>query len=432
MIRTIFLLLFAVCFMAASLAVQAEPVKVLIITGGHDFDRREFFEVFSLIPNITYRQVIQPSANEMFATGEAMQYDVAFLYDMWPKITDAQKEGYLEFLRAGKGVVAAHHSLASYQGWPGFVDMIGGMYVIKPLERHSKTLKASSYKHDVDVPVTIVDKTHPITQGLSDFTIHDETYDDTYLHPDAHVLMTTTEPTNAPHLAWTIDHSPGRVAYLQFGHDKKAFVDKNYRQMISNAITWADQGDSNKGWANLFDGKTLKGWKQINGTAKYSVKDGAIIGWTAPGSPNSFLCTTRNYGDFVLEFEVKVDKRLNSGVQVRSESKADYDNGRVHGYQVEIAENGFSGYVYDEARRRKFLTENTDKEKAVNAFRGGEWNHYRILCDGDSIKTWVNGTPIEDLTDSMTQEGFIGLQVHSFKGDPPAWVQWKNIRIKEL
>ena len=423
---------FCLILCCVALSAQAGPVKVLLITGGHDFDRQEFFEVFSLMPDVVYRHVVQPGANELFATGEAMNYDVVVLYDMWPNITDAQKAGYLEFLRAGKGIVATHHCAASYQDWPGYVDMIGGMYVLQPLKRHGKTLTASAYKHDVKVPVKVADKSHPITKGLSDFTILDETYDDTYIHPDAHVLLTTTEPTNAPHLAWTMDHAPGRAVYIQLGHDKHAFKDDNYRRLMSNAIAWADRGASDNGWVSLFDGKSLDGWKQINGTAKYSVKDGAIIGWTAEGSPNSFLCTARNYGDFALEFEVKVDSRLNSGVQVRSESKSDYQNGRVHGYQVEIAENGFSGYVYDEARRGKFLTENTDKEKAVKAFRGGEWNHYRIVCEGDSIKTWINGTPIEDLNDSMTKEGFIGLQVHSFKGDTPAWVQWKNIRIKEL
>ena len=108
---------------------------------------------------------------------------------------------------------------------------------------------------------------------------------------------------------------------------------------------------SSQGWVSLFDGKTLNGWVQINGRAKYETKDGTIRGTTATGSPNSFLCTKKHYSDFELTFEVKLDSRLNSGVQIRSNSFPEYRNGRVHGYQVEISTNGNAGFIYDEARR---------------------------------------------------------------------------------
>jgi len=190
--------------------------------------------------------------------------------------------------------------------------------------------------------------------------------------------------------------------------------------------------EKDDGWVRLFDGKTLNGWEQINGTAKYEVRDGTILGITAKGSPNSFLCTKKHYGDFELEFEVKLDSRLNSGVQIRSNSLKEYKNGRVHGYQVEIAVGGNSGRIYDEARRGKWLDKDPPKEKASKAFKKDQWNKYRVVCLGNSIKTWVNGVPCAEVVDSMTAKGFIGLQVHSFRGDPPAWVRWRNIRIKEL
>jgi hypothetical protein len=197
------------------------------------------------------------------------------------------------------------------------------------------------------------------------------------------------------------------------------------------AIGLATQAE--EGWHDLFNGKDLTGWKQINGTAKYTVEDGVIVGTTAEGSPNSFLCTEKHYGNFELEFEVKVDSRLNSGVQIRSNSFPDYQNGRVHGYQVEIAVNGTAGFIYDEARRGWLSTEEDRKnEKAQKAFKKDEWNKYRVVCNGDSIRTWVNGVPVADIKDSLTRSGFIGLQVHSFKGDSPAQVRWRNIRIKEL
>jgi hypothetical protein len=187
------------------------------------------------------------------------------------------------------------------------------------------------------------------------------------------------------------------------------------------------------GWVSLFNGKDLDGWVQHNGTAKYVVEGDAILGTTEAGSPNSFLCTEKDYGDFELEFEVKVDARLNSGVQIRSQSLKEYKDGRVHGYQVEIATNGSAGFIYDEARRGWLSTEESRKDETKRAaFKDGEWNKYRAVCNGASIKTWVNGIAVADITDDMTPKGFIGLQVHGFKGDPPAQVRWRNIRLREL
>ena len=186
-----------------------------------------------------------------------------------------------------------------------------------------------------------------------------------------------------------------------------------------------------EGWVCLFDGKTLDGWEQLNGTAKYEVKDGMIVGTTAKGSPNSFLCTKKHYSDFILEFDVNAEDRLNSGVQFRSESRKDYQDGRVHGYQAEIATQE-AGYIYDEARRG-WLTNNRENPDAKTAYKsGGKWNHYRILCQGNTLMTWVNGIPVAFIEDKVTSSGFIGLQVHAFEGDTPASVAWKNIHIKEL
>ncbi len=187
------------------------------------------------------------------------------------------------------------------------------------------------------------------------------------------------------------------------------------------------------GWVSLFNGKDLDGWEQKNGLAKYAAKDGAIVGTSVPNSPNSFLCTKKNYSDFELEFEVKVDKELNSGVQIRSESKPDYQNGRVHGYQVEIAVGGFSGGIYDEARRGKFLNADQPTDEIKALLKENAWNKYRVICQGDHIQTWVNGVKVTDLKDDMTRSGFIGLQVHGVgKRVEPLQVQWRNLRLKEL
>jgi hypothetical protein len=193
-------------------------------------------------------------------------------------------------------------------------------------------------------------------------------------------------------------------------------------------------GAQDGGWTALFDGKCLDGWEQRNGTATYRVEDGCIVGKTNEGSPNSFLCTKKDYGDFELLFEVKVDDALNSGVQIRSASRADFNKGVVHGPQVEIATNGTAGFVYGESLKTGWLSEDRTNEAAKAAFRKGEWNAYRVLAQGKSIKTWVNGVPVADLVDEKTgmMSGFIGLQVHGIKkGTGPYEVRWRALKIRE-
>jgi hypothetical protein len=189
------------------------------------------------------------------------------------------------------------------------------------------------------------------------------------------------------------------------------------------------------GWTSLFDGKSLDGWVQRNGTATYRVEDGCVVGKTSEGSPNSFLCTEKDYGDFELKFEVLVDDALNSGVQIRSASKPEFKNGRVHGPQVEIAINGSAGYIYGEALDTGWLCENRTDPEANAAFKKGQWNQFRVLAVGKSIKTWVNGVPVADLVDEKSNmlSGFIGLQVHGIKkGTGPYEVRWRNLTIKDL
>ncbi|MHC4912029.1 MAG: 3-keto-disaccharide hydrolase [Planctomycetota bacterium] len=186
-------------------------------------------------------------------------------------------------------------------------------------------------------------------------------------------------------------------------------------------------------WEHLFDGKTLNGWIQRGGSARYFVGDGVIVGASVPNTPNSFLCTEKMYSDFVLELDFKVDTGLNSGVQIRSNSLKEYKNGRVHGYQVEIdpSDRAYSGGIYDEARRG-WLNDLKDNEAARRAFKSGQWNHFRIEAVRDSIKTWINGVAAADLVDSTTKTGFIGLQVHSTESKEPLYVRWRNIRIIDL
>jgi hypothetical protein len=197
-------------------------------------------------------------------------------------------------------------------------------------------------------------------------------------------------------------------------------------------------------WTDITPDASMDGWVQRNGEAKFTVEDGVVIGTSVPNTPNSFLCTEKEYRNFILEFEFMGHPELNSGVQIRSESKPGYKDGRVHGYQVELEQEGrdrdWSGGIYDEGRRGWLdpMKGDTEAEKAfgesgVTIWKNGEWNKVRVEAKGDRIRTWVNGEPRADLTDDMTPKGFIGLQVHGVGNKTePMTVKWRNIRIQEL
>ena len=188
-------------------------------------------------------------------------------------------------------------------------------------------------------------------------------------------------------------------------------------------------------WQQLFNGKDLKGWKQLGGEAKYHVEEGEIVGTTVLNTPNSFLATDKEYGDFILELEFKLGKEFNSGIQFRSQSRSDYQNGRVFGYQMEIdpSDRKWSGGIYEEGRRGWQYPMELNPA-GQNAFKKDGWNKYRIECRGNEMRTWVNGVPTAHLVDTALPKGFIALQVHGIgknAADDNKNIYWKNIRLIE-
>lgn len=214
--------------------------------------------------------------------------------------------------------------------------------------------------------------------------------------------------------------------------------------LLSPALA-ADKSEA-EGWTDLFNGKNLDGWVQKGGKADYRIENKEIVGTSRPNTPNSFLCTTKDYGDFILEVEFKIQPGLNAGVQIRShcfDEPKEYEwkgktikvaPGRVHGYQVEIdaSARAWSAGIYDEGRRG-WLNDLKNNPQAGKAFKQNEWNKFRVECRGDSIKTWINGVAAADLKDGLTPKGFIALQVHGVGAKETAMeVRYRNIRLKEL
>lgn len=194
-----------------------------------------------------------------------------------------------------------------------------------------------------------------------------------------------------------------------------------------------------------FNGKDLSGWKQRGGAAKYSIEDGAIVGRSVPNTSNTFLATEKEYGDFELELDFKIDDpKFNSGIQIRSHSRHEGDREVVYGYQVEIdprLDRKWTAGIYFEAgsdaRKAGWLNDLSQNEAARNAFKLGEWNHLKIVAKGNHIQTWLNGVPAADFVDNdekaAAPSGFIGLQVHSVGGEKiTKEVRWRNIELIEL
>lgn len=186
-------------------------------------------------------------------------------------------------------------------------------------------------------------------------------------------------------------------------------------------------------WKPLFNGTSLDGWYACNGTAPYTVEDGAIVGRTVVNSPNSFLCSRDQYGDFILEYEVLVTTNLNSGVQIRSLLDPALKGGRVHGLQVEVdpSERAWTGGLYDESRRGWLFTLD-GQPAAKRAFKMGVWNRFRVEAIGNSVRTWVNDVPVANILDDLTPRGILALQVHAIGGDVShagEAIRFRKIRI---
>ncbi len=206
--------------------------------------------------------------------------------------------------------------------------------------------------------------------------------------------------------------------------------------MVNCSLISLSSKSQSNGWVNLFDGKTLNGWQSLAGDAKYAVENGMIVGTTVLNSGNTFLATKKEYQNFILELDIKIESlKGNSGVQTRShfDPAGHEGKGLVYGRQVEVDPSArkWSGGIYDEGRRQWLypLTLNT---KAQDAFKVKEFNHYKIECIGNEMKTWVNGIPVAYLVDTIDQKGFIALQVHQIgdEAEVNKKIYFKNIRIK--
>jgi type 1 glutamine amidotransferase len=393
----------------------AGKLRVLVITGGHAYEEPQFEAMFKSIPDIAVRYETYPKAAELLKPDLAKDTDVVVFYDMWAQgITPEQQKDYVALLKQGIGIVALHHTMGAHANWPEYEKIISGRFRVQDTVVDGKTVAKSGYDHDQDIDVKIADADHPITRGLKDFAIHDETYSNYDTSPDAHVLLTTKHPKSDPELAWVKTYERSRVFLLQLGHDHFAYENPTYRQLIARGIRWTAgrPTDPEAAATPLFNGKDLTGWK-AEGKARWEVENGTLVGRQGENGTPGDLLTEQSYDDFELTVTFRMEWPGNSGVWYRYQS-AD------KAYQADILEYkqpyALTGSLY--CTGKMFIATNTEP-KIVN--REG-WNTMVIRSVGQRQTIILNGKQVADVCDDTSNQGKIGFQVH--QGD-----EFKAMRI---
>ena len=421
-------------------------------------------------PDFSDYDAVVSTFNDMLWTGLAEG-------KAWPEGT---RQAFAEYVRSGGGFVSIHAADNAFPDWPAYNRMIGvggwrgrsekdGPYLRfrdEGIVRDTAPGRGGSHGIRHEFRIVARQPHHPILEGLPSWWMHarDELYDrlrepaeQVEVLATAYSQISTGGTGEHEPILMTVSFGEGRIFHTVLGHDTVAMSGLGFQITLLRGTEWVatgkvtipasgadflndryaayrDPNGKEEGvWFSLFNGHTLKGWIQRNGQATYSVEKGVIVGKTAKGSPNSFLCTREDYADFELKFEVMLDDPLNSGVQIRSRSRGDYNNGRVHGPQVEIAAGpeGSAGSIYSEATGRGWLSQDRSRQ---DVFKSGEWNQYRVRAKGPRIETWVNGVKIADLVDEDSfRSGFVGLQVHQIPaGSGPYEVRWRNLFLREF
>ena len=217
---------------------QQQKIKVVVLTGGHEFEEKPFFSLFDSYDDIEYVKAQLKDESEIFEDISNWNYDVMVLFNMTQNISEKRRENFVKLLERGVGVVALHHSIGAFPDWEQYQKIIGTKFYWEETEVNGVKYQAGSYKHDVDFKVYVKDSKHPITNGITDFSIHDETYKGCVFQQDNQVLLTTDHPTSDETLCWVRNYANARICYIQIGHGPQVYDDANYQRLVLQAIKW--------------------------------------------------------------------------------------------------------------------------------------------------------------------------------------------------
>jgi uncharacterized protein len=218
---------------------NAQSVKIMLVTGGHSYDTIQFFRLFDALEGIEYDHFLQPEANRKLAQGAGENYDVLVFYDMWREISLPEKQAYIDLTRKGKPMLFLHHALVSYQNWPEFEKLLGGRYLDKRSGAKEKEL--STYEHDVWVYIQPVGN-HPATKGFGSLRFFDEVYGNYRVSDDVVPILTTNHPQSERIIGWENLFNKSRIIYLQPGHDYRTYETEDYRRLLLQTIKYLASG----------------------------------------------------------------------------------------------------------------------------------------------------------------------------------------------
>ncbi|MEA3366233.1 MAG: ThuA domain-containing protein, partial [Candidatus Hydrogenedentes bacterium] len=202
------------------------------------FEHDSFFKLFEGYDDIDYVEAEQKDHSELLEDISNWDYDVIVFYSMTQEISEKRKQNFLKLLDNGVGVVALHHIISGFNKWPEFQKIIGARYLFEPIEHNGKLMPKSSYKHGVNIEVKIADPEHPVTKGVSNFSVVDETYLGCAFQPDNHVLLTTDNPTSDKTIGWVRTYKNARICTIQLGHGPSIFSDPHYKKLVRQAVKW--------------------------------------------------------------------------------------------------------------------------------------------------------------------------------------------------
>ncbi len=210
--------------------------KVLLIVGGHTYDTTKFYEMFHSMEGIEFDSVSYPQAINVLRSNDPDDYDLLLFYDFIPDMSLNDSNTFNRLTAQGKSMLFLHHAICTFQDWDGYKEIIGGKYFMP--EYHAEKSLHSRYRHDIDLPITIIDRSHPVTNGIDDFIIRDEGYSNIQINKDVHPLFGSSHPDCSHLVGWVNQADHSTCLYLMFGHDKHAYNNESLHQILDNGIHW--------------------------------------------------------------------------------------------------------------------------------------------------------------------------------------------------
>ena len=226
----------AAAFTTSFMVSCTQDIPVLLVIGGHSFDTTEFFDLFASLEGIDHKVAWHPEALDLLGSDQLNDFDVVVFYDFMTELPKEKSEIFDNLAREGKSLFFLHHALCGFQNWEGYGNIVGGSYVGPASGADSS--RFSGYRHDIVLDIKIMDQDHPVTRNMEDFQIHDEGYTNLWLKQGLTPLLKTDHPDCDPLVGWTHEYENSTVLYILLGHDKQAYGNPSFKQILEQGINW--------------------------------------------------------------------------------------------------------------------------------------------------------------------------------------------------